>query len=118
MNLFHMVEGTFQLVINWSILLIECIGVFVLLTTIIKSFIGYVRKCDYVRLELAQGIALALGFKLGGELLRTLLVREWKDLLILGAIIILRGAMTLLIHWEIKNEREEDEYVEKNGECA
>ena len=54
----------------------------------------------------AQGIALALEFKLGGEVLRTVVVREWAELGILGAIIALRGLLTFLIHWEIKNEEQ------------
>ena len=58
-----------------------------------------------VRLELAEGIALALEFKMGGELLRTVVVREWNELLILGSVILLRAALTFLIQWEIKNER-------------
>ena len=37
----------------------------------------------------------------GGELLRTVSVREWNELLILGAVILLRAALTFLIHWEI-----------------
>ncbi|MBR1417718.1 MAG: DUF1622 domain-containing protein, partial [Synergistaceae bacterium] len=49
-------------------------------------------------------IALALEFKLGGEVLRTVIVREWSELVILGAVILLRGALTFLIHWEIKTE--------------
>lgn len=53
---------------------------------------------------LAQGIALSLEFKLGGEVLRTVIVREWSELAILGAVIVLRGALTFLIHWEIKTE--------------
>ena len=53
---------------------------------------------------LAKGIALALEFKMGGEVLRTVIVREWSELAILGAIILLRGALTFLINWEIKNE--------------
>lgn len=57
-----------------------------------------------VQLELAKGIALALEFKLGGEVLRTVIVREQSELIILGAIILLRGALTFLIHWEIKGE--------------
>ena len=32
-------------------------------------------------------------------------VREWAELGILGAIIVLRGLLTFLIHWEIENER-------------
>ena len=48
---------------------------------------------------------MALEFKMGGELLRTVIVREWNELLILGAIILLRAALTFLIQWEIKIER-------------
>ena len=44
---------------------------------------------------------------MGGEVLRTVIVREWSELLILGAIIVLRGILTFIIHWEIKNEKKE-----------
>ena len=57
-----------------------------------------------MKLTLAKGIALALEFKLGGEVLRTVIAREWSELAILGAIIVLRGALTFLIHWKIKTE--------------
>lgn len=56
-------------------------------------------------------IALALEFKLGGEVLRTVIVREQAELIILGAIILLRGALTFLIHWEIKVE-ESHEHID------
>ena len=44
---------------------------------------------------------------MGGEVLRTVIVREMGELVVLGAIIILRAAMTFLIHWEIVNEKKE-----------
>nr|MCR5515284.1 DUF1622 domain-containing protein [Lachnospira sp.] len=56
----------------------------------------------------------ALEFKLGGEVLRTVVVREWAELGILGAIILLRAALTFLIHWEIKNEKKELEEPKNN----
>ena len=65
-------------------------------------------------MNLAQGIALALEFKMGGEVLRTVVVREWSELGILGAIIVLRAMLTFLIHWEIKNEKRETK--EEQGE--
>ena len=68
-------------------------------------------KIVFVHLDLAEGIALALEFKLGGEVLRTVIVREWTELLILGAIIALRGALTLLIHWEISVEEKREKAV-------
>lgn len=86
--------------------LMEFFGVSVLVWTAVKSFRGWIRKESGIRLALAQGIALALEFKLGGEVLRTVVVREWTELGILGAIIVLRGLLTFLIHWEIKNEEQ------------
>ena len=104
--MFSIVNQVFETIVNYAILLSELAGVSVLVFTIIKSFIGWIRRKDNIRLYLAQGIALALEFKLGGEVLRTVIVREWNELIILGAIILLRGALTFLIHWEIKNEKE------------
>ena len=104
MELLQHFEEIFQLVVQWGVLLLECTGVTTLLFTTAKTIWGCVNRDPKVRLILAKGIALALEFKLGGEVLRTVIVREWSELAILGAIIILRGALTLLIHWEIKTE--------------
>lgn len=104
MALLHQIEGIFQIVVQYGVLLLECAGVAVLLVTAVKSMLGCVRHNPHVRLNLAQGIALALEFKLGGEVLRTVIVREQSELLTLGAVILLRGALTFLIHWEIKTE--------------
>jgi len=104
MELLHHVEGIFSIIVQYGVILIECAGVMVLMSTAIKSIKGYINHDPNVRLSLAKGIALALEFKLGGEVLRTVVVREWSELLVLGAVILLRGALTLIIHWEIKSE--------------
>ncbi|MCI8810747.1 MAG: DUF1622 domain-containing protein [Oscillibacter sp.] len=106
MTLLHHLEEIFQLVVQYGILLLECAGVVVLLTTAVKSIIDWLKKSPHVRLNLAEGISLALAFKMGGEVLRTVIVREWEELVTLGAIMLLRAAMTLIIHWEIKEEKE------------
>ena len=93
--------------VEFSTLILEMFGICILVFTAVKSFIFWIRKDNSIRLELAQGIALALEFKLGGEVLRTVVVREWSELGILGAIILLRATLTFLIHWEIKNEKKE-----------
>ncbi len=87
-----------------GIRLTELAGIMILMITAVKGVIGYFHKDPHERLKLAQGIALALEFKLGGEVLRTVLARDWNELGILGAVIALRGLLTLLLHWEIKNE--------------
>ena len=104
MGTLHHIESVFQLVVQYGVLLLECAGVGVLLVTAIKSIIGCIKRTPHVRLYLAQGISLALEFKLGGEVLRTVIVRELSELLVLGLVILLRGALTLIIHWEIKTE--------------
>ena len=103
-DLYLSAENLLRYVVEFSTLLLEFFGICVLVYTGVRSFILWIKKNDQIRLELAQGIAVALEFKLGGEVLRTVVVREWAELGILGAIIVLRAALTFLIHWEIKNE--------------
>lgn len=104
METLHHIESVFQLIVQYGVLLLECAGVGVLLVTAVKSMIGCIRRTPHIRLYLAQGISLALEFKLGGEVLRTVIVRELSELLVLGLVILLRGALTLILHWEIKTE--------------
>lgn len=99
------VQTYFEMVVEWAILLCELIGVAVVVITMIKGVILWVKKDSHVKLMIAEGIALALTFKMGGELLRSVVVREWSELLILGAIIVLRALMAALIHFEIRSER-------------
>ena len=100
-------ENLLIYLVEFSTLILELFGICILVFTAVKSFVFWLKKDDSIRLELAQGIALALEFKLGGEVLRTVVVREWSELGILGAIIMLRAALTFLIHWEIRNEKKE-----------
>ena len=103
-ELYLSADELLRYVVEFSTLLLEFFGICILVYTGVKSFILWIRKNEGIRLELAEGIALALEFKLGGEVLRTVVVRDWAELGILGAIIALRAALTFLIHWEIKNE--------------
>lgn len=108
MQLYERIEPVFEGIIQYAILLIECIGVAVLLYTIFRAVVDLFQRDPNVKLSLAEGFALSLEFKMGGELLRTVIVREWKELLILGAVILLRAALTFLIHWEISIETKKE----------
>lgn len=102
------VKNVFDIAIEYAILLIELIGVFVLLYAVARALTELIRKRELTRLHLAEGIALSLEFKVGAELLHTVTVRELDDLYVLAAVILLRAALTFLIHWEIKLERKND----------
>ena len=102
-------ENVLRYIVEFSTLLLEFFGICILVLTAVKSFIFWIKKDESIRLGLAQGIALALEFKMGGEVLRTVVVREWSELGILGAIIVLRAVLTFLIHWEIRNEKKDQQ---------
>ena len=95
--------------VNFFVIMLEFMGLIVIVYTAVKSFMGWIKKDPATRLNLAEGLAMALSFKLGGEILRTVVVRDMSEIIQVGAIIILRAALTFLIHWEIKNEEEEIE---------
>lgn len=94
-------------VVEICTILLELFGIIVLVYTAVKCFFRWIRHDTNLRLDLAQGIALSLEFKMGSEVLRTVVVRDWEELGILGAVILLRGLLTFLIHWEIRNEKQE-----------
>lgn len=96
MMLAHILDifGAFVVVISSSIVFIK--------------FLKTSRDGRLARLNLAQSLAFGLEFKLGGEILRTVIVRTFDEVLILGAIIILRGLLNLIIHWEIKQDTERE----------
>lgn len=94
-------------IIEAAILLFEYTGVIILIVAGIKGIISYIKGDPLTRLNLAKGFAMGLEFKLGSEILRTVIVRQLSEILIVGSIILLRAALTFLIHWEIKNEEKD-----------
>lgn len=96
-------EHALSAIVSWAILLFEYVGVVVILVAGLRGVWLYLRRDPLTRLTLAKGLAMGLEFKLGSEILRTVVVREYQEILLTGAIILLRAALTLLIHWEIKN---------------
>ena len=97
-------ETILQQVVDITILLFEFMGVLVIIAAGLRGIYDSVKRNPSIRLNLAQGMALGLEFKLGSEILRTVVVREWKEIGIVAGIIALRAALTFLLHWEIKEE--------------
>lgn len=102
-------EDNFTVLVEYLILFVEFVGVLVVVGAIIKGIIDAIRKDEHMRLNLVEGIALAMSFKIGGELLRTVVVRNWDEILLLAAVILLRAALTFYIQWEIRLEMKKKE---------
>lgn len=101
-----MLHNALAVIVDAAILLFEYVGVAVLIVAGVLGVWNYIRRDPLTRLKLAKGMAMGLEFKLGSEILRTVVVREFGEILLVGAIILLRAALTFLIHWEIKNEEQ------------
>ena len=114
----EMMHETLAGLVNLFVIVLEFMGLIVIAYTGRKAFIEWVKHDRQTRLHLAEGLAMALEFKLGGEILRTVVVRDMAEIMQVGAIILLRAALTFLIHWEIKNEAAEIEKEHSKSKIA
>lgn len=112
----EILENYLILFLQAAILLFEYVGAGVIVVAGIRGIYHYLRRNHQTRLLLAKGLAMGLEFKLGSEILRTVMVRDLSEIVIVGAIIALRAVLTFLIHWEIKNETKEVEALQSSKE--
>ena len=108
-TLYNELHEVLVTLVNLSVVLLEFIGVGVIVVAALQGIYNYVRRDPLTRLKLAKGMAMGLEFKLGSEILRTVVVREFTEIGLVAAIIVLRAALTFLIHWEIKTEESQME---------
>lgn len=104
-------DGIIQDIVPEIIGVIELIGIFVITVGSLRAFVLYVRSVLYkshfpVKLALGNSLALGLEFKMGAEILKTVIIRSTDEIYMLGCIIILRALLSVLIHFEVKSEKE------------
>ena len=97
------IERTLPTVIS----LCELMGIFVVAVSALGGFFQYCRglithRAVNIKADLANGLATSLEFKMAAEILKTVLVRDLNELLVLGAVILLRALLSLLIHFEMR----------------
>ena len=80
-------ETILQQVVDITILLFEFMGVLVIIAAGLRGIYDSVKRNPSIRLNL---------------------VRQLSEVAVVAAIIALRAALTFLIHWEIKVERESE----------
>lgn len=105
-----------EILVNFFVIILESMGLIVIAVSSVRAFAHWVKHDPQTRLHLAEGLAMALEFKLGSEILRTVIVRDMSEVIQVGCIIILRAALTFLIHWEIKNEEKANIEKAKNNQ--
>ncbi|WP_071440933.1 DUF1622 domain-containing protein [Traorella massiliensis] len=109
-------EHIVQIIVPEITGIIELMGIIVIIVGSIKSFYMYGRSIlkhvHYpIKLSLGNSLALGLEFKMGAEILKTVTIRTIDEIMILGAIIVLRALLSVLIHYEVKNEKEHNQDI-------
>ena len=103
-----MLEHIVEFVLEILIPLCELMGIAVVAVSALSAFWKYAcslvtkNSCD-VKFQLASGLALSLEFKMAAEILKTVLIRDLQELLVLGVVIALRALLSLLINFEMKH---------------
>ena len=95
-----------------SALTLELVGVLIIIIGSAKSLVhlghSLIRhRAINIVIELGKTLALALEFKMGAEIIKTVIVHELTELAVLGIVILIRALLAFLIHWEIKAEKHE-----------
>ena len=108
----NILEHLIETVLPYIIAILEIMGILVVAWTGVRAFWEYIhntlmKKNNPLQNHFANGLATALEFKMAAEILKTVLVREMSELLVLGAVIGLRALLSLLIHFEMKHSEKE-----------
>lgn len=89
--------------------ILELIGIIIIIVgsfrALLRLFEHIVKKSHFrVASELGKALSLALEFKMGAEIIKTVIIHNLEELAILGIVIIIRAILSFIIHWEIQLE--------------
>jgi len=120
----HVLDTIIGFVLPFIIHILELMGVAIICFGAIRSIITYfkmqIRSASGRRLSDSQGagnvkvmlgssLELGLEYKMGAEIIKTILVRDLSEIWILGAVIVLRAMLFVLIHFEMRAELKKTE---------
>lgn len=105
MVLEHFIEAILPSIISF----LDLIGIFIITSGALKAFGYYLyniisKNHRNFKFILFEDMATGLEFKMAAEILKTVLIRSLDELIILGAVILLRGLMSFMVRFEMKAE--------------
>ncbi|MBP3706980.1 MAG: DUF1622 domain-containing protein [Clostridia bacterium] len=118
----NLLNEIIEIVLPYIISSLELMGIFIVTWSGAKAFWRYIaqsffKKTYDLQYSFAKGLSTALEFKMAAEILKTVLVREMSELLILGAIIVLRALVTILLKFEIRSGKKEAMLKKDDEKC-
>ena len=92
---------------------LELIGILIIVFGSVKALTHLARRFRHPKpfnivIDLGRSLALALEFKMGAEIIKTVIVHDLKELATLAIVILIRALLAVIIHWEIKMEKQSE----------
>ncbi len=91
---------------------LELVGILIIIIGSCRALVR-LAKCllkkqqFHVVVDLGKALSLALEFKMGAEIIKTVIIHNLEELAILGVVILIRALLAFIIHWEIHTEEKE-----------
>ena len=94
--------------------ILELIGIVIIIVGSCRALVRLIRnvlkkKGFHVVVDLGKALSLALEFKMGAEIIKTVIIHNLEELAILGIVIIIRALLAFIIHWEIQLEEKTEQ---------
>ena len=118
-NLFDIVHNLDHILINLGTLFVsifEIISLGLIVIAGYKGIINYIKKDENTSLKLLHDFSIGLSFLLGGEILNTVIItHSLQELALVGGLIVIRVILTILIHWELTQDKKDKELAKGFG---
>lgn len=113
-TLMHGYQEILHYIAELAVHTLELIGILIIMVGSVKAVVLVVsrlrsKKPANVVISLGRALSLALEFKMGAEIINTVIIRDLGELAILAVVIIIRALLAILIHWEMKAEMRDSE---------
>ncbi len=88
---------------------LELVGIIIIIVGSVRALVRLIqcvikKQPFHVVIDLGKALSLALEFKMGAEIIKTVIIHNLEELAILGVVIIIRALLAFIIHWEIRLE--------------
>ena len=89
--------------------LLELVGILIIFVGSVRALIRLLQCIKnkqplHIVSDLGPALLPALEFKMGAEIIKTVIIHNLEELAVLGVVIIIRALLAVLIHWEMRAE--------------
>ena len=89
---------------------LELVGILIIVIGSFRALLRLLRcvvkkQPFHVVIDLGKALSLSLEFKMGAEIIKTVIIHNLEELAILGVVVAIRALLAFIIHWEVRIEQ-------------